>query len=342
MKRITIIGDGGWGTALAILLNGKGYDVVLWSNFSEYAAQLRTTRHNVKFLPGVKIPEQIEITSDLVEAVHGTDLLVSAVPVLYLRSVMVRLANVLHSIIPIVSVAKGIENGTLMRASEVIADCLRKSPAIRHLESIPIAVLSGPSHAEEVARGLPTTVVVSSHDMTLARHLQETFTTPRFRVYTNPDMLGVELGAAVKNVIAIAAGILDGLGLGDNAKSALITRGLAEITRLGIAMGADPRTFSGLAGLGDLITTCISPHGRNRAVGIAIGRGKKLKDILAGMEMVAEGVMTTKSVCVLAQQYKVEMPITAEVYKVLFEDKDPRQALSDLMMRQPKPEIERP
>jgi glycerol-3-phosphate dehydrogenase (NAD(P)+) len=233
--------------------------------------------------------------------------------------------------VPVVSIAKGIETETLMRASEVIADCLKAQK---------IAVLSGPSHAEEVARNLPTTVVASARDMSLARDVQQTFLTQRFRVYTNPDMLGVELGAALKNIIAIAAGILDGLGLGDNAKSALITRGLAEITRLGVAMGADARTFAGLTGLGDLITTCISPHGRNRAVGIAIGRGNRLKEILASMEMVAEGIMTTKSACALAKRHNVEMPITAEVYKVLFEDKDPRQALADLMMRQPKPELE--
>jgi len=289
-------------------------------------------RENRKFLPGVKIPSQIEITSDLAGAVKDAELLVSAVPVVYLRSVMTRLAHPLTRLpIAIVSVAKGIENETLMRGSEIIADCLGAQR---------IAVLSGPSHAEEVSRGLPATVVASARDMTLAREIQQTFMTQRFRVYTNPDLVGVELGAAVKNVIAIAAGILDGLGLGDNAKSALITRGLAEITRLGVAMGADARTFAGLAGLGDLITTCISPHGRNRAVGMAIGKGKRLKEVLAGMEMVAEGVMTTKSVCALAARHGVEMPITAEVHKVLFEDKDPRQALADLMMRQAKAEIE--
>jgi glycerol-3-phosphate dehydrogenase (NAD(P)+) len=332
MKRIAVIGDGGWGTALAMLLCGKGEKVTLWSNFPDYAEELRASRENRKFLPGVKIPSEIEITSDLTGVVKDAELLVSAVPVIYLRAVMTRLAHSLTRLpIPIVSVAKGIENGTLMRGSEIIADCLGARR---------IAVLSGPSHAEEVSRGLPATVVASARDMALAREIQQTFMTQRFRVYTNPDMVGVELGAAVKNVIAIAAGILDGLGLGDNAKSALITRGLAEITRLGVAMGADARTFAGLAGLGDLITTCISPHGRNRAVGMAIGKGKRLKEVLAGMEMVAEGVMTTKSVCALAARHGVEMPITAEVHKVLFEDKDPRQALADLMMRQAKAEIE--
>jgi glycerol-3-phosphate dehydrogenase (NAD(P)+) len=331
MKRIAVIGDGGWGTALSILLQGKGNAVTLWSNFPEYAEELRRTRENRTFLPGVRIPGEVEITSDLAGAVRGAELLVAAVPVVYLRSVMTRLAECCDPGVPIVNVAKGIETESLMRGSEVIAHCTGSQR---------IAVLSGPSHAEEVARGLPATVVASAKDMALAREVQQAFMAQRLRVYTNPDMIGVELGAAVKNVIAIAAGILDGLGLGDNAKSALITRGLAEITRLGVAMGADARTFAGLTGLGDLITTCISPHGRNRAVGMAIGKGRTLRDILAGMKMVAEGVMTTKSACALARRHNVEMPITFEVHKVLFEDKPPRQALADLMMRQPKPELE--
>ncbi len=329
MKKITVIGDGGWGTALAILLANKGFTVTLWSNFPDYAKLVRDSRENKKFLPGVSIPEAVSISSELAGSVFGADLWVAAVPVIYLRSVMVRLAPLYKRPTPVVSVAKGIENGSLMRGSEIIADCL-------HTEHI--CVLSGPSHAEEVARGLPATVVAAARDMVLAGLVQDTFATARFRVYTNADIIGVELGAAVKNVVAIAAGVVDGLGLGDNAKSALITRGLAEIARLGVAMGAEARTFSGLAGLGDLITTCISPHGRNRAVGMAVGRGKKLKAVLDGMEMVAEGVMTTKSVCALADRYDVDMPITREVYRVLFEDKSPQQAVADLMVRQPRAE----
>jgi len=331
-KRITLLGDGGWGTALACLLAENGHLPTLWGAFPEITEETRRARENRKFLPGVRIPPSVHLTNDLEAAFKDAQIVVFSVPVVYMRAVAGKAAEFARrSGARLMTVSKGIERDTLLRGSEVIRQVAGCGD---------VGLLMGPSHAEEVARRCPTTVVAAARDPQFALEIQETFMGERFRVYTSDDPAGVEIGAAVKNVIAIAAGILDGLALGDNAKSALITRGLAEIARLGVAMGADARTFAGLAGLGDLITTCISPHGRNRAVGMAIGKGKKLREILAGMEMVAEGVMTTKSVCALAARHGVDMPITAEVYQVLFEDKDPRQALADLMMRQAKPEIE--
>ena len=331
MKKILILGDGGWGTALAILLHEKGHNVTLWGHSPQYVEYLSKHRENIKYLPDIAIPNNLTITSDMSSALNGAEYIVAAVPTPFLRLVIKDLKEYYTPGIPIICVAKGIENDTLLCGSQIIRDVLGKQP---------IAVLFGPSHAEEVARKLPTTVVASSQDLSLAKQVQDIFITNRFRVYTNPDTIGVELGAALKNVIAIAAGICDGLGFGDNSKAALITRGLAEITRLGVAMGAKKSTFSGLTGLGDLITTCVSPYGRNRFVGEQIGKGKKLNEILAQMEQVAEGVLTTKSVCALADKYKVEMPITREVYKTLFEDKSPLQAVSDLMMRAPRSEVE--
>ncbi len=331
MKKILILGDGGWGTALATVLHEKGHHVTMWGHSPQYVEYLSKHRENPKYLPGITIPNNLTITSDISVAINGAEYIVAAIPTPFLRSVIKNLKK--HSIqgVPIICVAKGIENESLMCGSEIIRDALGEQP---------IAVLFGPSHAEEVARKLPTTVVSSSQDLFLAKQVQHIFTTNRFRVYTNPDTIGVELGAALKNVIAIAAGICDGLGFGNNSKAALITRGLAEITRLGVAMGAKKSTFSGLTGLGDLITTCVSPYGRNRFVGEQVGKGRKLKEILAQMEQVAEGVLTTKSVCALADKYKVEMPITIEVYKTLFEDKSPLHAVNDLMMRTPKSEVE--
>ncbi|MEW6357653.1 MAG: NAD(P)H-dependent glycerol-3-phosphate dehydrogenase [Planctomycetota bacterium] len=328
-KHITVLGDGGWGTALAILLTKKGNRVTLWGNFPDYVERLRTTRENEKFLPGIRLPKELTLTASIEDALRDVALAVAAVPVIYLRATMEKIAPRYPKAVPIVSVAKGIENESLLLASQVIAGVIG---------GVPIATLLGPSHAEEVARGLPTSVVASSADMALAEVVQATFMTDRFRVYTNPDTLGAELGAALKNVIAIASGICDGLGFGDNAKAALITRGLAEIARLGVAMGADPRTFAGLTGLGDLITTCVSPYGRNHAVGQAIGKGKTLKQVLDGMEQVAEGIWTTKSACALARRRGVEMPIAEQVHEVLFRDKPPLQAVSDLMLRGAKAE----
>jgi glycerol-3-phosphate dehydrogenase (NAD(P)+) len=326
---ITVLGDGGWGTTLALLLLGKGHRVRLWGAFPDYVEETRRRRENVKFLPGVPLPESLELCSDLAEAVADADVLVAAVPTQFLRGVLARLAPHYRRGTPLVSVAKGIEVRTTQRPSEILRDVLGR---------VPVAVLSGPSHAEEVARGLPASVVVASPQAALARRVRELFKTDRFRVYSHTDAVGVELGGATKNVIAIAAGICDGLRLGDNAKAALLTRGLAEMTRLGVALGARRETFAGLAGMGDLITTCMSPFGRNRSVGIQIGQGKSLQDILATMEQVAEGVPTTKSVRTLARRHGVEMPITEECYRVLYHGKAPRRAVADLMTRAAKDE----
>lgn len=331
IKKIAVIGNGGWGTTLAILLHKKGYEVTLWGADASYVEYLKEKRENTKFLKGFLIPPEICITSDISNNVTDAQLVVSATPTPYLRSVLTKFKDIFAHEMPIVSVTKGIENETLMTPSEIIANVLGKQPT---------SLLLGPSHAEEVARGLPTTIVASSKDVNLARVVQGVFTTDRFRVYTNPDMTGVELGAAMKNVIAIAAGICDGLKFGDNSKAALISRGLVEISRLGIAMGAQRSTFSGLTGLGDLITTCISPYGRNRRVGEQIGKGKKLQEILEEMEQIAEGVWTTKSVVALSRKFNVEMPITNEIYAVLFANKNPLEAVSNLMMRAPKSEME--
>lgn len=330
-QKITVIGNGGWGTTLAILLHKKGYEVTLWGANASYVDYLKEKRENVKFLKGIPIPPGICITSDISKKLMDAKLIISATPTPYLRSVLMKLKAIFVHGVSIVSVTKGIENDTLMRPSQIITDVIGKQS---------ISLLLGPSHAEEVARELPTTTVVSSQDAGLAQLVQEVFTTDRFRVYTNPDMIGVELGAAMKNVIAIASGICDGLKFGDNSKAALITRGLAEISRLGIVMGAQRSTFSGLTGLGDLITTCISPYGRNRWVGEQIGKGRKLSKILENMEQIAEGIWTTKSVTALSNRFNVEMPITKEIYNVLFTDKNPVEAVSNLMMRTPKSEVE--
>jgi glycerol-3-phosphate dehydrogenase (NAD(P)+) len=330
-ETITIIGDGGWGTALALLVFENGHDARIWSKFPSYAAEVAASRENVKFLPGFPIPLGILVTSDAGAALAGATLVVVAVPTQFIRDTLTGIkphfaAN------RVVSVAKGLEKGTLSRPSEIIASVTAPER---------IAVLAGPSHAEEVARGLPASVVSASKDLAFAREVQAVFSNQRFRAYANTDPLGVELCGAVKNIIAIAAGISDALGFGDNAKAALLTRGLVEIVRLGSRLGAASDTFYGLAGLGDLITTSVSPYGRNRHVGMEIGSGKKLKDVLAHMEQVAEGVETTKAVLELAKRLGVEMPITAEVYRILFENKDPRQAVVDLMVRSLKDESPR-
>ena len=331
IRKIAVLGNGGWGTALAILLYKKGFDTLLWGNSKEYVELLKERKENVKYLPGVSLPKGLSLTSDLAVASKERELVVVAIPTPFLRSAMERFKPYYTPRVPLLSVAKGIENNTLLMASQVISNVLEASP---------LALLLGPSHAEEVARDLPTTVVASSRRQALAKEIQRVFTTERFRVYTNPDMIGVEVGAAVKNVIAIAAGICDGMGFGDNTKASLIARGLVEIARLGVKMGARRATFSGLTGLGDLITTCVSKYGRNRYVGEQIGKGRKLKDILKGMEQVAEGIYTTRSVKLLAEKHKVDMPISREIYRILYEDKDPRQAVSDLMMRSPRAEME--
>jgi glycerol-3-phosphate dehydrogenase (NAD(P)+) len=328
--KFAVLGDGAWGTAIALLLaQDPGHRVTLWSAREANGRLLRERRENVRLLPGVPIPEQVELTLDVRRAVEGAALWVVAVPTVYLRATLAPVAPRLPPPAPLLSLAKGIEEGTFLRPTQVLAQVLGASR---------LAVLSGPSHAEETSRGLPTSVVAASSDPALAGWVQQAFTTDRFRVYTNLDPLGVELGGALKNVIGIAAGIGDGLGLGDNAKSALMTRGLVEMTRFGVALGARAETFQGLAGLGDLITTCVSRHGRNRRLGERLARGERWADIRAGMAMVAEGAFTAHSVHDRARQLGIDMPITAEVYRVLYEDKDPRAAVNDLMLRLPRGE----
>ena len=329
---VTLLGDGGWGTALACLLAGKGHAVSLWGAFPEVTAEIADARENKRFLPGVRLPEGVTPSCDLESALAGCELVVFSTPVVYLRSVAEQAEAALggRERPDVVCVAKGIERESLLRGSEVLAEVLGGDE---------IGVLFGPSHAEEVAQGMPTTVVAAARDGGFARRIQATFMTERFRVYTSDDPVGVEIGAAVKNVIAVAAGISDGLGLGDNAKAALLTRGLAEIARLGVSLGAKRETFAGLSGLGDLITTCVSPHGRNRRIGLEIGRGKSLDEALAALHpMVPEGVFTTQSVCALAQREGVEMPISQAVYDVLINGKQPFAAVEELMTREAKPE----
>ncbi len=327
---ISILGDGGWGTTLAILLHHKGFKVSLWGAFPDYVSYLDKKRINTKFLPMIKIPHGIDITSNLKDAVFDKGLIIFAIPSQYLRSV---LKKIKQSDCPrdgvYLSVIKGIETGSLKRMSEVIHN---------EMGNVALAVLSGPTIAHEVAKGIPTTAVIASHDKNLRKYLQGIFMTERFRVYTNEDVIGVELGGSLKNIIAIACGISDGLGFGTNAKAALLSRGLVEISRLGNAMGAKAGTFSGLTGLGDLVTTCVSPYSRNRFVGEQVGKGKTLKQVRARMQMVAEGVPTTQSAYALSLKYKVDMPITKEIYSVLYKNKSPERAVRDLMTREKKEE----
>ena len=330
-SRVTVLGDGGWGTCLAILLAAQGHQVSLWGAFPEYIAQVQKTRENLKFLPGVPIPPSVRLTGSLQEAWASPDWIIVAVPSRFLRQVLERCLDGPWKKSVVVSVVKGIDPESLLRMSELI----RKTVPVERL-----AVLSGPSISFEVARGIPTTVVAASEERSLAEQVQRLFTTNQFRVYTSADVVGVELGGALKNVIAIACGSSDGLGFGSNTKAALVTRGLVEMARLGVAMGARAETFSGLSGLGDLVTTCFSTHSRNRGVGEQLGKGVPISEVTKGMEQVAEGITTAQSAYRLTQKYKVEMPITAAVYQVLYEGKSPRDAVRDLMLREPKPELE--
>ncbi|MBI4435791.1 MAG: NAD(P)-dependent glycerol-3-phosphate dehydrogenase [Candidatus Omnitrophica bacterium] len=322
---VSVVGDGGWGTTLALLLSEKHYGVRLWSVFPDYAKLLKEKRENVKFLPGFPIPEEIAISSDIREVVEETQVVVLAPPSHFMRDVASRLKGIDLSKKILVSVSKGIENGTLYRMSEVILDVLGKP--------LRLVALSGPTIAPEVAKHLPAMAVVASPDGEAAHTVQEIFTTTHFGVYTSDDVVGVELGGSLKNVIAIAAGISDGLGFGTNAKAALFTRGLVEIATLGVKMGARLETFSGLSGMGDLVTTCLSPQSRNRSLGEAIGKGLRLEEVLKGTEMVVEGVRTTLSALELGKKYDTELPIAQEVKSVLYDGKDPLQAVKDLMIR---------
>lgn len=329
-SRITILGSGAMGTACSVLLTEhSGQEVALWGHHAEHVRDLAATRENRRLLPGVKIPPSVLITPDVREAVRNADLLVAAIPTKFLRTALSAIAEHIPADCPVVSVIKGLEVDTFQRPSEVIADVLGQRA---------VAALGGPSHAEEIARRLPASVVAASGDLALARRVQQLFSTDRFRIYTNPDIIGVELAGALKNVIAIAAGISDGLGYGDNAKSALLTRGIVEMTRCGMALGSEMSTFSGLAGMGDLITTCFSRYSRNRLVGERLGKGETLAQILASMDAVAEGVTTARSVNDLAERRGIEMPISSEVFRVLFEGKGPAEATSSLMMRPPRGE----
>ena len=327
---ITVIGDGGWGTCLAINLSGSGNEVRLWGAFPDYVKKLNHKRENEKFLPGIPIPPAVMITSDPDEAVKAASVIVVAVPSQHVRAALGRFKGLRGLRAGIVSAAKGIEVKTLLPMSEVIKDVLG---------NVKMAVLSGPSIAYEVARSMPTTVVAASSDSSFVKELQAMFMTESLRVYTSEDVIGVELGGALKNIIAIASGIADGLGFGANSKAAILTRGIQELTRLGVAMGAKRETFSGLSCMGDLITTCMSSHSRNRWLGEEIGKGRKPGDVVASTEMAVEGYATTKSAHELSGKYKTEMPITNEMYEILFNGKDPRVAVKALMTRAPKEEI---
>jgi glycerol-3-phosphate dehydrogenase (NAD(P)+) len=330
-ERIGVIGAGSWGTTLADLLARRGHDVTLWAYEPELAAEMRSTGINSRFLPDIPLSPRLICTHSLSETVENAALVLFVSPTQVMRGVLDQVTPYLPAGIPLVSASKGIEVKTLLTMSQLFREVL---PPSRHQE---IAVLSGPSFAREVALRMPTAVAVASGD-DVARQVQAAFVTDYFRVYTNRDLVGVELGGAIKNVIAIAAGISDGLGFGHNTRAALITRGLAEMSRLGLAAGAQPSTFSGLAGMGDLVLTCTGDLSRNRTVGIRLGKGEPLEAILASMTMVAEGVKTTVSAWMLAQRHGVEMPIIEQVYRILYERKSARQAVLELMTRNPKAE----
>ena len=331
-SRAAVIGAGSWGTALGNLLAGKGIDTVVWSYEPDVADSINREHVNRKYLDGIELAPSMHATPDMAEAVRGADLVLSVSPSHVVRQVMAQAAEHMDDGALLVSASKGIENDSLKTMDGVLADVLPERAARA------ACFLSGPSFAMEVGRGFPTAVTIASHDANAAVRARDAFQTARFRVYTSGDVAGVELGGALKNVIAIAAGTVEGMGFGFNTQAALITRGLAEITRLGQAMGADPRTLAGLAGIGDLMLTCMGGLSRNRTVGVELGRGRKLDDILGGMVMVAEGVKTARSARDLARRMDIEMPIVEAVYSMLFEDLDPRRAVEQLMLREPKAE----
>ncbi len=334
MAHIAVIGAGAWGTALATLLGEQPNAVVLWSWQSDHAALLERTRENAEFLPGFPLPPTVHVTSDIADAVRGAGMVVLAPPSNAFRETLSSAQDHLPATAPLVSATKGIENDSLMLMSEIIADVLGPDAARRS------AFLSGPSFAKEVAQGIPTNVVVAAADHALAVDVQQRFATDRFRVYSSDDPVGVEVGGALKNVIAIAAGACDGLGFGHNTRAALITRGLAELTRLAVAKGGNPLTLAGLAGMGDLVLTCTGDLSRNRTVGFEMGRGRSLDDVLSKLGHVAEGVLTARSAYHLAQRLDVELPICFEVYRVLYEGKAPRQAVQDVLTRPLKKELD--
>lgn len=329
MANVSVIGAGSWGTALALLLCKNGHDVTVWSYKEEEVRMLSEKREHVSKLPGVKIPEKIFFTADLKTAVEGRDVVVLAVPSIHVRSTARKISPYVKENQIFVDVAKGIEEDTLMTLSQQIEE---------EIPQADVAVLSGPSHAEEVGRGLPTTVCIGAHTEETAKYLQKLFMSEVFRVYISPDILGIELGGSLKNVIALAAGIADGMGYGDNTKAALITRGIAEISRLGVKMGGAAETFGGLAGIGDLIVTCASVHSRNRKAGYLMGQGKTMQEAMDEVQMVVEGVYSAKAAAKLGEKYEVSLPIIEEVNKVLFEGKSPKDAVNELMLRGGKAE----
>ncbi len=329
-KTVTIVGDGAMGSVCAMLLCENGIRTTLWGFDAAQLAQIAEKQENTRFLPGYPLPKELRYEADDVKALSETEMVVSAVPCQYMRGIWARLNPHLPAGVPVVSTTKGIENKTLLRPTEILRQILS--------DSHPLAVLSGPTIADELARKLPASATAACADIELAKQIQHTFNTSMFRVYTNDDLIGVELAGAMKNVIAIAAGIIDGIGAGDNAKAALLSRGLAEIERLGIAMGAKEKTFAGLSGLGDLVTTCVSPKGRNRSFGERIGKGASAAEALAATHSVVEGAATCESVLGLAAKYQVEMPITEAVYAIIHGHKSVHKALADLMSRQLKAE----
>lgn len=331
IKEIAVLGGGSWGTALAILLAKKGIKVKFWVRDLAQCNDLIKTKENLKYLPGVVIPNNVEIVNDLEMAVKNIQVIVLTVPSHAVRETCNSIKKFISKDSVIVNVAKGLETNTLYRMSEVVEE---------ELPNCHYSILSGPSHAEEVSRDMPTTVVAASKMRQTAEFVQDIFMTPKFRVYTNPDVVGVELGGSLKNVIALGAGISDGLGYGDNTKSALMTRGIVEIARLGTALGANTKTFAGLSGIGDLITTCTSLHSRNRRAGILIGQGKPLDLVLKEIGMVVEGVKTTKAAFEISQKVGIEMPITSEIYSILYQDKNVKNAVVNLMLRSKTHEIE--
>ncbi|MFH0762306.1 MAG: NAD(P)H-dependent glycerol-3-phosphate dehydrogenase, partial [Candidatus Omnitrophota bacterium] len=327
---VAILGDGGWGTTLALMLFKKGLNVTVWGAFADYVDYVDKKRINVKFLPGIKIPAGVEIIHDLEKALKDKELIILTIPSQHMRRILRRVKKYAYRRDAIfLSAAKGIEVGSLKRMSEIVNS---------ELGNPKLAVLSGPTIAHEVACGIPTVAVIASGQKKIRQYLQDIFISERFRAYTSDDVTGVELGGSLKNIIAIACGISDGLKFGANTKAAILSRGLAEISRLGHAMGAKARTFSGISGLGDLVTTCISPYSRNRFVGEELGRGKTLAQVQSSMQMVAEGVPTAKSAYALSLRHKVDMPITGEIYRVLYKNKPPINAFKDLMGREKKEE----
>lgn len=331
MAAVAVIGAGSWGTALALLLHKNGHQVTVWSPIESEIAMLNQEREHKDKLPGVKLPEDMDFTCDIAQAAEEKDLLVFAVPSVFTRSTAEKLKQTVKEGQIIINVSKGIEEHTQLTLSQIIEE---------ELPQAEVAVLSGPSHAEEVGKGIPTTIVVGARKKETAEYLQNLFMNDVFRVYISPDVLGIELGAALKNVVALAAGIADGLGYGDNTKAALITRGITEIARLGTAMGGKFETFCGLSGIGDLIVTCASMHSRNRRAGILIGRGKSMEEAMEEVKMVVEGVYSAKAAMELAGKYQVQLPIIEQVNKVLFEHKPADEAVKDLMLRDKK--IENP